>query len=77
MEPNCMTTKKVSTNFLLPAKCRNWSTKIICPVLETGNHSVIPWTIPRNIALKISNNLLPPISIIYLVYSIAFKKTSI
>lgn len=55
IDPNCMTTKKVSINFFEPARCKNWSTKIICPVLLTGNHSVIPCTIPRKIALKISN----------------------
>ena len=34
----------------------NRSTNIRCPVLLTGSHSVIPWTIPSIMALKISNN---------------------
>ena len=52
--PSWITTKNISLKVVLTFKLINSSTRIICPVLLIGSHSVIPSTIPKNITLIIS-----------------------
>ena len=46
IEPNCITTKNISKNDFVTFNFMNSSSKIMCPVLLIGNHSVIPCTMP-------------------------------
>ena len=66
MAPSWMTTRKVSQNSGETFILTNSSRRIMCPVLLTGSHSVIPSTTPKSTAFRISN-------IYYLISAISLK----
>ena len=53
----CLALSCIAVEAVLELICKNCSTRIICPVLLIGSHSVIPSTIPRMTAIKTSNIL--------------------
>ena len=60
--PSWITTKNISLKRSLMFSVRNSSTSSMWPVLLIGSHSVIPSTIPRKIAFKISiKSILPSV----------------
>ena len=56
MAPSWMTTKNISIKAVDTFSRMNSSTRIMCPVLDTGSHSVSPSTIPRITTFSISAN---------------------
>ena len=68
--PNCITTKNISLNAGDIFSCKNSSTNIICPVLLTGSHSVIPSIIPKIMAFIISINSIIHLSLFFIYFSI-------
>ena len=66
MAPSCMTTRNMSIKDFDTSSLMNSSTRIICPVLLIGSHSVRPSTMPRTTVFKSSiilkSTRKPPIS---------------
>ena len=54
MAPSWITTRNISQKSSLTFKVTNSFKRIICPVLLMGSHSVMPSTIPKSTAFKIS-----------------------
>ena len=54
MAPSCMTTRNMSIKDFDTSSLMNSSTRIMCPVLLIGSHSVSPSTMPRTTVFKSS-----------------------
>ena len=60
MAPIWITTKNKPKKASETSSFKNSSTRIICPVLEMGSHSVMPSTRPMINALNASKSMHPP-----------------
>ena len=58
MAPSWMTTRNMDRNSSLALNRMICSTRIIWPVDEMGNHSVMPSTTPIKMAFNISKNMV-------------------
>ena len=54
MAPSWMTTRNMSQKSLVTSSVTNWLSRSMCPVLETGSHSVMPSTSPYRAAFRSS-----------------------
>ena len=62
MAPIWMTTRKSARNSGVTSSFTNSSTRIMCPVDDTGSHSVRPSTTPMSSALSASSAIMDTVS---------------